>query len=254
MTHTTLSQEQKQFFQDQGYIVLRGAGLDVCNACLTLAKQDLQSPSEPWELEAVLGYPGAPVSTDQPGGETVRRLLRATERHDLWRDWATSSTVGNWLRPLLNSASVYLNPNHHNCLMTKSPQYSSDTGWHQDIRYWNFEKPELVSVWFALGEESTENGGLMVIPGSHRSEFAAQQFDADRFFLETDENKAWLDKAEALHLNAGDILLFDARLLHRASRNYTDQTKLSLVFTYHGDGNGPLPGTRSANRPELPVG
>lgn len=254
MTNPTLSPDQIQHYHKQGFLILPGAGGDCIDAFLAQARQDLQAPGEPRELEAVLGYPGAPDSTGQPGGDTVRRLLLATERHPEWYEWATSARIATWLRDLLNAETVYLNPNHHNCLMTKSPRYSSDTRWHQDIRYWHFTRPELVSVWLALGEETAENGGLVVIPGSHRASFAESRFDAQRFFLESDENQPWLEKAVALHLNPGDVLLFDCRLLHRASRNRTRDTKFSLVFTYRAEQNPPLAGTRSARLPEIPVG
>lgn len=253
MNATSLTAQHVEEFRQQGFLILRGAGLAQLTRFRRLAEQERRQPSEPWELEAKLGYPGAPASTEQPGGDTVRRLLQATDRQPEWQQWATSNLVGQWVRALTKSDKVYLNPNHHNCLMTKSPQYSSDTGWHQDIRYWHFTQPELVSVWFALGEESSANGGLVVIPGSHRAQFSPQQFDEHRFFLDNEHNRPWLDSAEAIHLDAGDVLLFDARLLHRASRNHTDQTKLSLVFTYRAEGNPPLTGTRSARFPELLV-
>jgi phytanoyl-CoA hydroxylase len=70
-------------------------------------------------------------------------------------------------------------------MMTKNPSYSSITNWHQDIRYWSFERPELVSVWLALGREYFENGCLLVLPGSHAMEFAAEQFDENLFCVPT---------------------------------------------------------------------
>ena len=70
---------------------------------------------------------------------------------------------------------------HHNCVMTKQPRFSSDTGWHQDVRYWHFERPELVNVWVALGDETPENGCLRVIPGTHAGTFRPEQFDAAKF-------------------------------------------------------------------------
>ena len=56
---------------------------------------------------------------------------------------------------------------HHNCLMTKHPRYGSMTGWHRDMRFWSFEREDLVSVWLALGEETIDNGALWFVPGSH---------------------------------------------------------------------------------------
>ena len=54
-----------------------------------------------------------------------------------------------------------------------------------------------------------------------------------------------------LALEPGDVLFFHCRTLHAASRNYTDDTKFSVVTTFRPGDNPPVPGTRSASLPEL---
>ena len=138
--------------------------------------------------------------------------------------------------------------------MTKHPAFSSATGWHQDIRYWSFERPELVSVWLALGRENADNGCLWLVPGSHCQDFPPEQYDTDRFFRDDlDVSREILSKAIKAELDEGDVLFFHCRLLHRAGRNTTDQTKLAVVFTYHATENHPQAGTRSASSPEVTV-
>ena len=136
--------------------------------------------------------------------------------------------------------------------MTKHPGYSSATLWHQDVRYWSFDRPDLVSLWLALGTETADNGALMVIPGSHRLDLDRGRLDRD-LFLRPDlaENRALIEQAITLELTAGDVLLFSSRLFHAAGRNDTDAVKLSLVFTYHAADNHPIPGTRSAQYPSI---
>ncbi|MBC8210133.1 MAG: phytanoyl-CoA dioxygenase family protein [Gammaproteobacteria bacterium] len=217
-----------------------------------LAQHSLQQRLEPLELEANLGYPGAPESLTTSGGKTVRRLLCATERDSAWKDWATSPTIKRCLQQLFAQPDITLSQTHHNCLMTKSPAYSSDTGWHQDIRYWSFERPELISVWLALGQEQPHNGGMWVIPGSHNWQYNASQFDQKTFFKDDlAANQALISQQQPVLLNPGDVLFFDCKLLHRASRNHSTQTKFSLVFTYHSNDNKPIAGTRSAELEEL---
>jgi len=141
---------------------------------------------------------------------------------------------------------------HHNCIMTKQPKFSSDTGWHQDIRYWAYHRPDLISVWISLVPERIENGCLRVIPGSHRMSFDRSRFDESLFFRgDLSENHAVIANAVPVELDPGDVLFFHAKTLHSASRNYTTQTKYSAVFTFRAADNLPLPGTRSAELPEL---
>jgi phytanoyl-CoA hydroxylase len=143
---------------------------------------------------------------------------------------------------------------HHNCVMTKHPEFSSETGWHQDVRYWSFEKPELVSVWLALGNERPENGCLQLIPSTHHMEFNRSQLDESQF-LRTDmpENAPLLDSRIHAELEPGDVLFFHCRTFHAADRNSSDRPKFSAVFTYRPADNRPLPGTRSSALPELVI-
>ena len=138
--------------------------------------------------------------------------------------------------------------------MTKSPGHSSKTMWHQDIRYWSYDRPELISVWLALGEERVGNGALWVIPGSHRLRLDRGRLDRDLFLRpELPENADLLNNARLLELEPGDALFFHCRLFHAAGRNESDRIKLSAVFTYHAGDNRPIPGTRSSQYPPIPV-
>ncbi len=219
----------------------------------SLAQRHLAQHVQPVEYEAQTQYPGSPASLDAPGGRTVRRLLQACARDPLFGEWATSRAIGDRLMPLLGP-QVELSQAHHNCVMTKNPAFSSATSWHQDIRYWSFEKPELISVWLALGQEHEENGCLLLVPGSHRMELRRERFD-DALFLREDfeENRKILRDQVTAELDTGDLLFFHCRLLHAAGRNRTGLAKFAAVFTYHSAGNGPLPGTRSASLPEIPL-
>jgi phytanoyl-CoA hydroxylase len=239
-------EELSQFGRD-GFVIARGlAGRELCGRMKALAKRHLENETAPLEYEAKVNYPGAPASLEAPGGRTVRRLLQACARDPMYRDWAASPALAGRLRQLLGTG-IELSQAHHNCVMTKNPAFSSATGWHQDIRYWSFERPELVSVWLALGPEHKENGCLWLVPGSHRTDFRREQFDDDKFFrADREENRGVLKKKVAAEMEEGDVLFFHCRLLHAAGQNRTTLTKFAAVFTYHAADNRPLPGTRSA--------
>ena len=251
---STFFQQQVAQFSREGFVIARNlASRELCERMNVLAQRHLAAEIGPLEYEAQVKYPGAPASLDAPGGRTVRRLLQACARDPLFREWATSPHLAGPLRQLLGPR-VELSQAHHNCVMTKNPAFSSATGWHQDIRYWSFQMPELVSVWLALGPEHEENGCLWLVPGSHRMEFRREQYDDDRFFrADLDENREILQAKAAAELDEGDVLFFHCRLLHAAGRNRTARTKFAAVFTYHAADNHPLPGTRSASLPEIPL-
>jgi phytanoyl-CoA hydroxylase len=241
-------------FHGDGFVTARGlADQGTVERLKAIAEDHLARWVEPLEYEADLHYPGAPPSREAEGGRTVRRLLQAYSRHAVFREWATSPPLTNHLAQLLR-LPVCLVPAHHNCIMTKHPRFGSRTGWHQDIRYWAFERPELISAWLALGVESEENGGLQLIPGSHALTLDRTRFD-DALFLRDDleSNRALIGQRIMVGLQPGDVLFFHCRLLHAAGRNQSDQIKLSTVFTFCARDNRPLQGTRSALQPLIPL-
>jgi len=181
LAELTFSSAELEAFERDGFIIVRQlASDDLLRRMRDVTLDGLKRRIEPLELEADLHYPGSPDARDARGGATIRRLKQAHARDYVFTEWLTSSGLLGRLRQLLGP-QVVCPLAHHNCVMTKEPQYSSDTGWHQDIRYWSFQKPELVNAWLALGVERPENGCLKVIPGSHRMTYAPEQFDGDVF-------------------------------------------------------------------------
>lgn len=254
MEHALSPSRLDQFRRD-GYLICRKmATPETCNALLAITRTHLRQTIAPVEYEAEVGYPGAPASLDAPGGRTVRRLRNAYQRDPAFQTWATDPRIIDWLRQWFGEP-VGLTLAHHNCVMTKHPNFGTATGWHRDIRYWSFARPDLVSVWLALGTETEANGGLKVIPGSHRLDIRREQLD-DLDFLRPDvaENQPIFAQGKALELEQGDVVLFHSGLFHAAGRNNSDTVKTSVVFAYRAHSNTPLKGSRSEQAGEILLG
>lgn len=252
---TVLSDLQIEQFNRDGYLILKEMVSAVaCELMLSVTRQHLRNAVPPLEYEAEVGYPGAPKSLDEPGGKTVRRLRGAYQRHECFRLWAEDKRLVAALRQLFGER-VALTLSHHNCVMTKHPNFGTATGWHRDIRYWSFTKPDLISVWLALGREAEANGALKVIPGSHRMNIQPEQMD-DLDFLRPDvaANQALFAQGIPLELEKGDVILFHSRLFHAAGTNAGTAVKHSVVFAYHGENNAPIAGTRSAEAGDVLLG
>lgn len=257
MVAVALSDLEKAAFKRDGFLVRRQMVSESARHQMQqIASDHLDELIAPIEYEIDVRYPGSPSDPNAPGARTSRRLLQAYARHEVFRTWATSADVAGTLKSLFDSEQEpMLSQCHHNCVMTKAPGYSSVTLWHQDNRYWSFDYENLISVWMALGAENKQNGCLRVIPGSHKLSLDSGRFDA-AMFLRPDlpENKALIGAAEVVELGPGDALFFHSRLFHAAGRNLSDETKLSVVFTYHEAGNHPIRDTRSDRFPSIGLG
>ncbi len=244
--------KELQDFDRDGFIIVRQlAQPELIHQINQVTDNLLQNPIQPIEYEAELGYPGAPELIDEIGAKIPRRFLNAFCRGPSLYDWATHPDVLSRLHQLIGK-SIALSLAHHNSIMTKHPDFSSDTGWHRDIRYWSFNSTNLITVFLALTPSNTENGGLQFLPRSHKDIIQDHQLD-NKSFLKTHlpENQALLDREVSIDLDPGDAIFFHSLTFHGAPRNRTKQERRSLLFTYHDTQNLPMPGTRSASMPEL---
>ncbi len=83
---------------------------------------------------------------------------------------------------------------------------------------------DTVSVLVYLDDFGPGNGATRIVPGSHRPQPGEQPFDFN------DESLS-----QQLAGHAGDILVFDAELVHAASRNLTGRHRRTLMVSYRAE-------------------
>lgn len=237
-----LSQEQLDKFNNDGFLILRNfASTDLCNKILKKAKEHLDKKQAPIESEQEY----LQVNDENI---TVRRLRQVYDREEIFKEWMTNKEIRPILKQVLKD-DIVLTLAHHNSIMTKLPRESSRTFWHQDRRYWHFENNNLVSVWLSLGDEFIENGLLEFIPKSHKIDFTKDRFDENSNFLDENvENKELIKTKVSENLKKGDVVLFHCKTLHHASKNQTNEAKISFVYTVRASKNKPLVNTRSDSK------
>lgn len=247
-------EQQLRSFSRDGFLLV--PGLATVETATTLRELSLAYAREgvaPIEYEADLGYPGAPPSREVVGGDTIRRVLSVYDRHTAFQQWAGSEELLQYLRAMLGRPLV-LSRAHHNCVMIKDTKHSSRTPWHQDIRYWRFERPDLVSVLLALNPADEQNGCMSFVPGSHLLNLERNRFDEELSLLEDlPENQALIGTARSVPMQTGDVVFFHSRTLHAAGLNRSARPRISLLFSFRQADNLPLPGTRSASLPGVPL-
>ncbi len=234
-----LTQEQIEEFKTKGFLLIKNfAESSLCDEIRKKALEHLNQQIEPLESEEEYQQKGS-------SNFTIRRLRQVYDRDPLFAAWMKNREIRPLLEQLLGEEPCLLLA-HHNSIMTKLPQKSSITSWHQDIRYWHYENDNLLSVWLSLGDERLENGLLEFIPGSHKMNFTPEQFDERSSFRDDLKQNQDIISGRVHHdLKKGDIILFHAKTLHYARQNKTDREKISFVYSVRGVSNKPLENTRS---------
>jgi len=124
------------------------------------------------------------------------------------------------------------------------PPRSPALFWHQD--WWGWEDDVSytdticqVFLFYYLRDTTPENGCLRVLPGSHRRRHALHDLlDAhdERLGRVDDPNDVAYGGAAgevAVPVNAGDVVIGDARVLHGSYANASDVERTLITLWYH---------------------
>ena len=114
--------------------------------------------------------------------------------------------------------------------LLKPPKIGREKPWHQDHAY--FELPleaKVVGAWIALDEATTDNGCMIILPGSHRQGPVVHFKRRDWQICDTDVNN---QGALAVPLKPGGCLLFSSLIHHGTPTNHTNQRRRAVQFHY----------------------
>lgn len=106
---------------------------------------------------------------------------------------------------------------------------------HQDNLFLQAHPETCVAAWVAIDDCDVENGGLVVIPGSHRIQILCPEEEADPLQSFTDKTVPVPTGAQRVQttMRAGDVLFFHGSLVHGSGPNTsTDRFRRSLIFHY----------------------
>ena len=128
--------------------------------------------------------------------------------------------------------------------LISKPGHSPALFWHQDWWGWSHPSayepmPPQLGIMIYLGPTTVKNGCLRVVPGTHlRRHPLHDSITAHaRALSRVDDPRHKLfqsaDGEIALPSSPGDVFVVDARLLHAAYPNRTDQERMLLTLWYH---------------------
>jgi phytanoyl-CoA hydroxylase len=86
---------------------------------------------------------------------------------------------------------------------------------HQDNFYLRVKPGTCYAMWLALDDADEENGGMVVVPGTHNLEIACpEKSDPTIFFTDAHVEPPAGMKPMPVPLKAGDVLFFNGSVIH----------------------------------------
>jgi len=220
----TLSDDQLAFYKAQGYLVLEKRIPDQILA-------DIRSEITRFKEEAR----GMTESNDRldledshsPENPRVRRIKLPHTISEVVRSLMYSDHILAPVRDLIG-------PNlriHTTKLNMKSAGYGAAVEWHQDFAFYPHTNDDVLAVGVIIDDMDSENGPLMVIPGSHEGPVYDHHVDGV-FAGAMDLDACGLNIADAVELKgpAGSITIHHGRIVHGSALNRSNRDRRLLLY------------------------
>jgi ectoine hydroxylase-related dioxygenase (phytanoyl-CoA dioxygenase family) len=221
-----LTQEQKEHFWEQGYLLVENVlSTDVVEtlrrACdrLTAQAQGLTESTDRFMLKAF----------DSGGGNLVQQVA---EPHELGAEWMTLARDP----AILDVVEGLIGPNiqlYYSMLMMKPPRQGFTAPWHQDFAFFVHNRTDILACMVAIDDATHENGCLRVIPGSHKLGLL-NHFKDGRFLGVLADPTPFDDPARqvALPAKAGSLILWHSLTLHSSHPNRSEKPRRAIVLEF----------------------
>ncbi len=229
-----LTQEQINFYHENGYLgvehVLSAEELDalrrVTDEFVEQSRQHIEH-TKVYDLE-----PG-----HTPQEPRLRRLKNPILHHEVYAQTIRHNKILDIVEQLIGPG-VRTNGNKLNM---KLPSFGSAVEWHQDWAFYPHTNDDLLAVGVAIDDMNEENGCLMVVPGSHKTDLLSHHQDGVFVGAVSDPNYDPMDVAK-ITLPAGGISIHHTRILHASTPNHSANPRRLLLFQYCSIDSWPLQG------------
>jgi ectoine hydroxylase-related dioxygenase (phytanoyl-CoA dioxygenase family) len=215
----TITPEQRHFFDEHGFIHFKNFINPETVKLIIDASDEVQKK---WIAQDVKTINGVPIKygNDLDGSPIVQRFAFLNKHHPVLSEFLEDPRFKTLLQLVGDTARLGVDEkdgmvfNHY---VNGPDSKFTQMGWHvdglRDIFYGQKLNP-MLNVGIHLNTLKKENGGLRIIPGTHRQSLYSMLF-RKRHFL---DNKP--DAHEiAVIPEAGDLTVHDGRLWHRVAKS-----------------------------------
>ena len=231
-----LSTEQKDYFDQQGYLLVE-------NAVSAELLSALQSQFQTWVEESRDHAEAYGETIDgrarfdlEPGHSTekpaLRRVNSPVEVSDAYYQAMANSRVPDLIAELIGPNIKY----HHSKINSKLPGGQTEVKWHQDFPFTPHSNDDLITALLLVDEVTEENGPLQVVPGSHKGEIYDLWHNGLFTGAVSDEVRDYcLQNAEICTGTAGSVCLMHTRLLHGSTANLSGKPRTLFITVYSAE-------------------
>jgi len=224
MSFETLTQTQKDFYDENGYLVLeKRIPDDVLDSLRAeIAKYQSQAKSLTESTDEI-----DLEDSHTPDAPRMRRIKLPHTHNKVMRDLMYSDLI---LAPARDLVGPDLRL-HTTKLNMKSAGFGAAVEWHQDFAFYPHTNDDVLAIAVILDDMQSENGPLMVFPGSHKGPIHDHHVDGV-FAGAMDLAACGFDMKDAVELKgpAGSVSVHHGRIVHGSALNRSDRDRRLLFY------------------------
>jgi len=219
-----LSQDQKQFYAENGYLLVENVLTDLelkklqnITYGLIDKSKNITESNDAYDLDE--GH--------SPTNPRLTRIKLPHKQDPYFWEVLTNSNVTKVLCDLLGENTTLITAK----LNTKAPGGGQAVEWHQDWAFYPHTNDDLLAFGIMLEDVTPDNGPLMVIPGSHKGPLLSHKHEG--LFcgaIHPDDPLFEPEKAVTLTGKAGSMTVHHVRALHGSAPNMSDKNRLILFY------------------------
>jgi phytanoyl-CoA hydroxylase len=226
MTRFELSDEQKEHYFREGYLVVERLfdASDLATVDRTI-RDMTDSAIASGDYSKIMELEPEPVD----GQRVCRRIYNPFEQHDAFRSLATDPRM-------LDRIESLIGPNinlQHSKLNMKPAKVGSVVEWHQDLAYFPHTNDSLVTMLVYLDDATEQNGCLQVLPRHHTHFFSHAGPDGLFAGMITEEiADGRFGRPVSLAAPAGSAIFMHCITPHASLPNRSDKSRRTLIYEY----------------------
>ena len=223
-----LTQEQREFYFDNGYLIVEEiVPREWVDRLLALTEEMIERSRSLEKSDMIFDLePGH--TADEP---RLRRLTSPVEHHATYWEFASQSVIADLAQDLVGPNVKF----HHSKLNFKWASGGEEVKWHQDIGYWPHTNYSPLTIGTYLHDVGDDQGPLGAIAGSHKGELFNQYDDKGNWvgcLNGADAGTIDPEAADYLTGPAGSVTIHNCRLIHGSRPNLSDKGRPLLLNVF----------------------
>jgi phytanoyl-CoA hydroxylase len=229
-----LSQEQRSFYDDNGYVVVRGL----------LSRQEAGVYRA--EAHSLIDRLSRAQTNVEATWDSARAMVGVATKTQLFHRHNVEFFSAAFTKLIVDdrltsvAADVMKTPNvqlHHTKLFIKPPEKGSPFPMHQDHPFFPHQDHSMIAAIIHFDDAPEERGCLRVVPGSHKFGPLEHQ-SAGNWHLPFETYP--LESAVSLPAQAGDVLFFSYLTIHGSGVNVSGEARTTLLVQMRDAADEPL--------------